>query len=100
MGRMTPLLPKLRLPLQRQPRAKAQAKARKRLEREFSVEGGSVAHRLEVRIQNTERPNRVVVGRYSERMRGPEEASCRGTALLDSCKAGPEVRFHQMKLKS
>lgn len=49
-----------------------------------SVAGvGMVAHGLEVRIKNSDRPGRVVVGRHTSRARGREEAAGRHTLLPD-----------------
>lgn len=61
------------------------AKARQRnLERSLAIgaEGGVITHRLEVRIRNVDRAERVVVGRHTDRMRRNESA-CRQTQLLD-----------------
>jgi len=56
------------------------AKVRRRIERAFAVgadASGEVPHRLEIRVRNVSRPQRVVVCRQT-RKRGPE-AACRPT---------------------
>jgi hypothetical protein len=52
------------------------------------AEGGAVAHRLEIRIRNTEKTQRVVVG---QRTAGPAQAGVRQCQLLDQNSAHPRV---------
>eukprot|EP00746_Dinoflagellata_sp_MGD_P167214 gnl/MRDRNA2_/MRDRNA2_97658_c0_seq1.p1 gnl/MRDRNA2_/MRDRNA2_97658_c0~~gnl/MRDRNA2_/MRDRNA2_97658_c0_seq1.p1 ORF type:complete len:516 (-),score=131.08 gnl/MRDRNA2_/MRDRNA2_97658_c0_seq1:117-1664(-) len=52
------------------------------------AEGGAVAHRLEIRIRNTEKTQRVVVG---QRTAGPAQAGVRQCQMLDENQAHPRV---------
>jgi hypothetical protein len=52
------------------------------------AEGGAVAHRLEIRIRNTEKTQRVVVG---QRTQGPAQAGVRQCTLLNENQAHPRV---------
>lgn len=55
------------------------------------AEGGAVAHRLEIRIRNTEKTHRVVVG---QRTPGPAQAGVRQCSLLDENQAAHRVPIH------
>lgn len=60
------------------------------------VEGGVIAHSLEVRIRNVEQPERVVVSRKTEQARAPRiESAMRPCMLLDAARASP----HKMSCK-
>lgn len=73
----------------RSAKAKARREAQRRgLERSFArgADSGLNFHRLEIRIRNVNRPERVVVGRPTERMNG-DGSEFRKCVLLDSLHA-------------
>lgn len=65
--------------------------ARERQLKRSTAGMGKVAHGLEIRIKNTERAGRFVVGRHTERARGREEAAARPTMLLDTLTANAHL---------
>jgi len=56
------------------------------------AEGGAVAHRLEIRIRNTEKTQRVVVG---ERTTGPSQPGVRHCSVLDENQARPRAAWRE-----
>lgn len=73
----------------RSAKAKARREAQRRgLERSFArnADSGTNFHRLEIRIRNVNRPERLVVGRPTERMHG-DGSEFRKCVLLDSLQA-------------
>jgi len=52
--------------------------------------GAMVAHGLEIRLKNSDRAERVVVGRHTERSRGKEEGAVRPCMLLGQQAASPK----------
>lgn len=52
--------------------------------------GAMVAHGLEIRLKNSDRAERVVVGRHTERTRGKEEGAVRPCMLLGQQAASPK----------
>lgn len=74
------------------PKAKAQAKARKRALERFLALGdeAGMMHRIEVRVRNSECPQRVMVGRRVQHKKGPEESGRRPCSILGPLHANPK----------
>merc|ERR1712232_1083227 len=70
-------------------------KTRRRLQSAFAhgAQDAAVPHRLEVRIRNVERPERFVVAKCAQQLRGPEEQSCRQTMIFDAAVAKQYKRY-------